>query len=369
MIRRVFLLMGLAIFAVVLSHAAGWGQIAMINWADRYRPVTVPNFDQVGGLSYDILLVVRQLTVWAVPAFLFCSAVFVTYAVRGSRGVFNWKMARVRVVDLLIPYLIWSVVWFAADALEHYILTPGEYLSRLITGTADGGTYFFVPLLCLFYLLSPWMVPMARSHPKRLLAIAVVVQTAGFIVQYLLILGVAVPPYISWIIAPWLVFRWAIYFTLGLVFGLHTERLKRAILQHEWVLISATLITGFLAIFEAEAIYWATGAELRYVPLTFTTALFSIAFILAFVVFEKVPVPFPTRVNQLGSKSYGIYLLHMKAMSYVARVIRQIAPRILAYQVLLFTPIMLAVGLGVPLLLMAAVTRSPARKYYRYLFG
>jgi membrane-bound acyltransferase YfiQ involved in biofilm formation len=361
--------MGLAIFAVVLSHAAGWGQIAMINWADRYRPVSVPNFDQVGSLSYDVLLVLRQLTVWAVPAFLFCSGVFVTYAARGSHGVFSWKMARTRVIDLLIPYVLWSLTWFVADALEHYTLTPGEYLSRLITGTADGGTYFFVPLLCQFYLLSPWLVPIARAYPKRLLAIAVLVQTAGFIVQYLLIFGVAVPPYISWIIEPWLIFRWVVYFALGLVFGIHVERLKQAALRHKWVLVGVTLLTGFLAIFEAEAIYWVTRAELRYVPLTFTTALFSIAFVLVFVVFDKVPIPFPAELNQLGSKSYGIYLVHMKAMSYTARVIRQVAPWILAYQVLLFTPIMLVVGLGVPLLLMAIVTKSPVRKSYHYVFG
>ena len=369
MTRRVFLLMGLAIFAVVLSHAAGWGQIAMINWADRYRTVTVPNFDQVGSLSYNVLLVLRQLTVWAVPAFLFCSAVFVTYAARGGCGVFNWKMVRTRVADLLIPYLIWSIIWFVADALEHHILTPGAYIGRLIKGTADGGSYFFVPLLCQFYLLSPWLVPIAKSRPKQLLAIAVLIQAIALTVLYLHIFVVAMPPYISWIIQSWLVFMWTTYFALGLVFGFHTQRVKQVVLRHKSILVGVTLVTGFLGIFEADAIYWTIKADVRFVPFTVTTVLYSIAFILVFVMFDKVLIPFSAKLNQLGGKSYGIYLTHARVMSYVARIIRQIAPWILAYQVVLFTPIMLLAGLGLPLLLMALAARSPARKYYRYLFG
>ena len=46
------LLNGLAILAVVFNHASGWGYTAMVYWADRYRPVTVPNFDQVWSPSF-----------------------------------------------------------------------------------------------------------------------------------------------------------------------------------------------------------------------------------------------------------------------------------------------------------------------------
>lgn len=371
MTKRVFLLMGIAIFAVVLSHAAGWGQVAMVNWADRYRPVTVPNFDAVGSLAWDIIVFVRQAVVWAVPAFLFCSGFFVAYSARGGLGKYSWKMARVRVVDLLIPYTIWSLVWFAADALEGNIYPLGEYLRRLIVGTADGGAYFFIPMLCQFYLLSPLIVPVAKGRPKHLLAATALIQLVGFVIQYLKISGVEVSPYISWLTAPWLFFMWTTYFALGLVCGFHSARLKQVVLQHKWILIGALVLFGAVSVFEAEAIFWATAMnyDVRYVPFTFSAWLFSIAFILAFLVFDRIAVPLPAKVNLLAGKSYGIYLIHIKAMSYVARIIRQIAPQLLAYPILVVAPVMLIVGFAVPLLLMNIVSRSPARMFYRYLFG
>jgi len=369
MTRRVFLLMGLAIFAVVLSHAAGWGQIAMVNWTDRYRPVTVPNYDAVGSLGWNVLVFIRQIVVWAVPAFLFCSALFVTYAARGSQGVFSWKMARVRIVGLLIPYLIWSIFWFVMDALEHTFYSPGEYISRLIVGKADGGSYFFIPLLCQFYLLSPLIVQGAKSKPKRLLVVAVVIQLIGFGIQYLRFVGMAVPSFIKWIIDSWLFFMWSTYFALGLVYGFHSERIKQAVLRYKWILFACLLIFGVIAVFEAEAIFSLTKYDVRYVPFTFSAWFYSIAFLLAFVVFDKTSIPLQSRIISLGGKSLGIYLIHAKAISYVARLIRQVAPRLLAYPVLIFSPLMLVVGLAVPLLLMAIVSRTPLRRYYRYLFG
>ncbi len=371
MTRRVFLLMGIAILVVVLSHAAGWGQIAMVNWADRYRSVTVPNFDAVGSLDWDIIVFVRQAVVWAVPAFLFCSAFFVAYAARGSSGVYSWKIARARFVDLLVPYLIWSLVWFAADALEGNTLTFGEYVRRLIVGKADGGAYFFIPMLCQFYLLSPLIVPMARSKPKQLLAAAALIQLAGFVLEYLKILGVAVPPSILLLTQSWLFFMWTTYFALGLVCGFHGARLKQELLRRKWILIGALLLFGAISLFESEAIFWASSMvyDVRYVPFSFSAWFFSIAVILAFVAFEKIAVPFPARVQLLASKSYGIYLTHIKVMFYGARSLRQIAPKLLAYPILVVMPLMLVVGLAVPLLLMDIVSRSPVRRFYRYLFG
>jgi len=55
-------------------------------------------------------------------------------------------------------------------------------------------------------------------------------------------------------------------------------------------------------------------------------------------------------------------------MEFVSRTIYHVAPWILGVQ-LLFQPIIIVAGLGVPLLLMLTVNKSPARRYYRYLFG
>jgi len=367
MIRRLFLLMGLAILAVVWSHAAGWGQIAMFLWTDRYRPVAAPNFDQLGTPSYYVLLVIRQLTVWAVPAFLFISGCFVAYAARGSRSALSWKTVRVRITNLLVPYAIWSVMCLIGNALDGITYTPLEYLERLVSGKADG-PYFYVPLLCQFYLLAPLVVPMAKTRRWLLLLGAGLLQIGALGLRYRVFFGVDIPG--ARVVAQgWLLFMWAFFFPFGIVCGLRAKQLKHWLTQYKWSLLVVTIVLGLLAILEPEVIYRTTGKEWRFVPGTISTSLYSVAFILCFLAFDKVSIPFSGTVHQLGRRSYGIYLLHMRVMAFVARVIRQVAPRMLAHQVLVIMPMALAVGLTVPLFFMAFVSRSPVRKSYRYLFG
>ncbi len=371
MTRRVFLLMGLAILAVVCSHAAGWGQIAMFLWTDRYRPVTVPNFDQLGSLSYYVLLIIRQLTVWSVPAFLFGSGFFVAYAARGSQAALSWKMVKVRIVNLLVPYVIWSIVCFIGDALQGITYVPVEYLERLAFGRADGGGYFYIPLLCQFYLLSPLIVPIARTRGRRLLFISALLQLGALSLRYLDLFeaGIAGLHLITIITASWLFIRWSFFFALGIVCGFQVGQLKGWLARHKQGILVAMIVLGLLAVVEPEVIYRTTGKEWRFVPFTIATSLYSVAFVLCFLASGEVSIPYPRIVHQIGRRSYAIYLLHIKVMEFVARIIRQILPWMLAHQVLLFQSVIFVFGLGVPLLFMAFVARSPMRRSYHYLFG
>jgi len=58
----------------------------------------------------------------------------------------------------------------------------------------------------------------------------------------------------------------------------------------------------------------------------------------------------------------------MKVMEFLARMIYHFIPIVLALQIL-FQPILFVVGLGVPLLFMWGVSKSPTRTVYRKLFG
>jgi len=93
-----------------------------------------------------------------------------------------------------------------------------------------------------------------------------------------------------------------------------------------------------------------------------------VAFILCFLAFDKVTIPGSKMFHQLGKSSFGIYLLHPIVLEFVARVIRQIVPWMLAPQVV-FALLLVVMAVGGPLLFMTAVSRSPARRFYRYLFG
>ena len=91
-------------------------------------------------------------------------------------------------------------------------------------------------------------------------------------------------------------------------------------------------------------------------------------FLLTFLAFEQVRLPLADKISFLGIRSYGIYLVHSPVLEYTSRVIYHLAPIVLSLP-LLFQSVLWVAGLGVPLLLMAIVNRSPFRRFYSYLFG
>jgi peptidoglycan/LPS O-acetylase OafA/YrhL len=369
-IKRLLLLNGLAILAVVCNHAAAWGYTAMFWWADRYRPVTAPNFDQIGTLPYYGLLAIQQLAVFSVPAFLFVSGFFVSYAAR-AKSALSWKMVITRIRHLLVPYVIWSGVIFVADALQGTTYAPVEYLERLVFGRATA-VYFYIPVICQFYLLSPLVIPIARTRGKLILVVSALLQLGIVGSRYLIPFGVETPALDLMIrVTPcWSFPRWAFFFAFGLVSGFHLARLKYWLHRLKWGLFVAVVVLGVLDVLEPEVLYHTIGKDWGWGRGLFTISsnLYAVAFILCFLAFDKVTIPGSKMFHQLGRSSFSIYLLHPKVLEFAARVIRQIAPLMLAHQVV-FQPLLVVLAIGGPLLFMTTVSRSPARRFYRHLFG
>lgn len=369
MIRSLLPLSGLAILAVVCNHAAGWGFTAMFWWTDSYRPVAVPDFAQLGTLPYYVLLSIQQLAVFAVPSFLFISGFFVAYAARGSQSGLSWKTVLTRIRNLLIPYAIWSCVIFAGDAIQGHVYAPVEYLEKLLFGKATDA-YFYVPLLCQFYLLSPLLIPIARTRGKQVLLISALLQLVALGARYVTAYG-AETPFAAWIVTvtpAWFFPGWAFFFALGVVSGLHVARLRQLLGQLKWGLLIAVTGLGVASILEPQAPLHATGVDWGRSLHSVSSHLYAVAFILCFLAFYDVSIPGSRIVAQLGKNSYGIYLLHPPLLEFIARSIRQLTPWVLAYQVPFFV-LLVVLGVAGPVLLMYTVRRSPARRSYHYLFG
>ncbi len=101
---------------------------------------------------------------------------------------------------------------------------------------------------------------------------------------------------------------------------------------------------------------------------TLIDELYALTFLLSFLAFDKISIPFSKNISEVGSKSFGIYLAHSPVLEYTSRGIYHLAPWILGYQIL-FQPILIILGLGIPFGLMKLVERSPARRVYTYIFG
>ncbi len=370
MIRRLLLLNGLAIVGVALNHTIGWGYVAMFWWTDRYRPVAVPDFSQMGGLSYWGLRFFEQLLMFSIPAFLFVSGYFIAVATGRTRSNVSPPVVRQRIINLALPYLLWSLIYFGASAvLEGQIFTPWQYLRLLLVGGA-AQAFYYVPLVIQLYLLSLLMVPLARQHWRTLLAVSLAIQLVPLALRYPVLLGVDWPWAIRlerWLPA-WFFPGHLFWFAVGVVVGFHVGEFRGWLARWKWWLLGLMVITVPLGILEWEWILQASGRAWLGQERTFFDDLYSALAILAFLAFERVTPPAARQLSDWGTRSYGIYLAHSLVLLVAVKAIYHAAPWLLAHQILL-QPLLLALGLAVPLALMALVNRSPARRFYAYLFG
>jgi len=370
MVRRLLLLNGFAIIAVVIFHATGWGFVAMFSWTHRYMAVTSPNYDQLGSIWYYMGRIVEQFVVFSVPAFLFVSGFFIAFATGRTRPNVKWDLIKSRIQNLLIPYLLWSFALFALYFIQGTRYSPGQYLILLITGKTNPA-YYFVPLLVQYYLLSPIIVPLAKKNWLPLLVVTFIIQLSVQILYYPDLLGLNLPnaQLLGSLIPKWFFPSRLFWFTFGVIIGFHYSEMKAQLAKYKWFFIGFAILLLPLGVLEWEYYLKLSGKQWMVHRETIIDTAYTIFFILSFITIDKISdLPFSKKLDTLGSKSYGIYLIHSPVMEYTARGIYHLAPWILGYQIL-FQPIIVLTGLGIPLLMMSIVAKSPVRKYYQYLFG
>src|SRR4030067_856292 len=108
---------------------------------------------------------------------------------------------------------------FAREYLARGIInSPSWYLIALVTGKANG-IFYFVPLLCLLYLLSPVLVYFGKIHYKFLLIVAIFIQLGAVLLdslhylEYLNIVKWKIPALDQlWIYVPSLSPVWHIFY-------------------------------------------------------------------------------------------------------------------------------------------------------------
>lgn len=360
MIRRLLLLNGLAALAVPIHHASGYGFSAMFEWTDRYQQVTVPNYDQIGTLSYYIIILIQQLDYFALPAFMFVSGFFAAFAAVGSEPKLKWSIVKSRVINLLVPFAIWTIVFFIL-------------FTRRLPGSVDEilDRYYYIPLLMQFYLLAPFIVSLAKKRPKLVLIAAAVLELGRFTIRYLLDLHVSFPgqDVIIFLTPRWLFPMLFFWFALGLVIGFHRESVTQWLARVKWALLAAVIGLGVLTMVEYAIVARATGQEWMGPYFGgFSRQVYALAFILCFLAFDDLKIPFSAQLSDLGTKSLGIYLVHNRIMYFMAVFMYRQTPALLGNQ-LLYQLILIAVGLAGSLILMEVVKKSPTRPVYRYVFG
>lgn len=371
MVRRLLLLNGLAVVAMVLNHATGWGFTAMFWWVHRYLPVESPNFEQMGSAGYYALLLLQQMIMFGVPTFLFVSGFFIAIATGRQNLKGSWRLIRSRILYLLAPYLVWSLLVFVADYAEGERQSLAGYANLLMTGRTTPA-YYFIPLLIQLYLLSPLLVRAAKRYPRALLAGTLAVQLGVRVVVYLDTWGVNLggAEQIMPLTGSWFFPGHLFWFSAGVVVGFNPAVFQQVAVRGRKLFLVGALLLLPLGMLEWQRIL--ASADQPWIPIreTLLDSLYAAFFILAFMGYESARIPFSEPLEKLAGKSFGVYLVHSPALQFGARAIYFVAPWLLG-NVILLQLVLSVIGLGIPLLAMAAVDLkwSPVRRSYRYLFG
>jgi len=370
MFRRLLYLNGLAITGVVLFHSAGMGFVAMFSWAQRYLPAAADPMAQIGSAEYFGLRFLEQIASFAIPAFLFVSGFFIAVATGKNSQTISWKVVAARVKTLLIPYLLWSFIVLALQiVLEGKRFTVGNLAINLLIGRTNE-IFYFVPLLIQFYLISPFLVRFARKNWRLFLGVTAAIQLVIILLPYVIYLNLDIPnkQAIAYFVPKWFFLARIFWFSAGIVVGFHLEQFKALFFRLRWAGVIVALISIPLGMLEWELFFRLSGGTWLSNRETLVDTLYALALITVVLGFQQARLPFEHGFERLGKDSYGIYLTHFLFIEYSAKVIYRISPGLLDYQIFL-QPFWIFIGLALPVAMMALLNRSPARKWYTYIFG
>jgi len=369
MIRKLPYISGVATICVVLNHALGWGFTGMFWWSHRYRPVSSPNFDEMFSPSYFTLRTLEQLVIFAVPAFLFISGYYATLALNRKNKDLDWKFAVNRIRVLIIPYLIWSVIFLAIEAAQGRSFDFAEVMRIILLGGAAPG-FYFIPLLCQLYLLSPWIVKWGRVNWKLLLIITASIALTLCVIRSWLILdgGLPAASVLTALVAGWLFPANLFWFAFGVVAGFNQKLVRDT--AERWrrgwhIALVVALIAGII---EGEVLLRASGQEWLAPTLTVVDIFYSFVVLMVLIGMREQYFIMQKRISTLGGRTYGIYLSHGLVLIVAAKGMYHLVPGLLRFS-LIFVALLTFVGLLVPLGLMETIKRLPIRQSYKYLFG
>jgi peptidoglycan/LPS O-acetylase OafA/YrhL len=350
--RQFGALRGLAIILVVLNHS-----IDCIFNTTTWLPGQASHAS-ADGLMHVILTALQNLGVLAVPMFLFISGSFFAYAASGSRTKLSWTPVRSSLKHVLWPYFIWSIVFYALVYLlrgEQY--SVWGYATKLLVGYP----FWFVPLLVFWYIASPVLVRFSDRYGWAFIVALGIYQLVLVNLVYDGVYGFQFPSWMHLLVPKVIgvtMAQWAIFFPLGLICGLKAKSVNPKLAKFSWILLSVTIMMLALSILDANAIV--------RVPLAGLAA--ATAFVLYMPSIKREAIPLYRQLEQVGRKSYGVYLLELIVLFLALIVIQAFVPGLFDLDVLELSILFIA-ALAVPLVIMSIVAHSLLRGTYHYLFG
>jgi probable poly-beta-1,6-N-acetyl-D-glucosamine export protein len=314
------------------------------------------------GWQQDILIILQTFGILAVPIYFVISGSYLVYAFQGiSKGKntqvfmkFIWS----NLARILWPYLIWSIIFYLVVYYFYNIrFNLLEYVKNLIVGYP----YNFVPLLFFYYLISPILIQVGKRYPILMLVAILSYQVFlsnlvspglwGFVLPEWT--SIFRPPIISGTMA-----TWAIFFPIGIVYGLEKSRVIPWAIKYKRIFIAIFLLPLILSILD----------KISIINVPQASYIFPLAFVCLLPTIDRYSIPWVKSLEQIGKRSYGFYLAQIVILDLALYLVHVLAPGMFLFPIILAILCFLLV-LFVPWGLMIQISRPPTNRIYAYFFG
>jgi peptidoglycan/LPS O-acetylase OafA/YrhL len=253
-------------------------------------------------------------------AFVFISAFVLFYGYR-DRKLRPLRFWRKRFSSVVLPYLLWTAIYFGLDTVNGTWPGLGIWLARYGLKVLWGNEWYHLYFLLVtiqFYFLFPairWLVGRCAGHHGWLLTGAVLVQ-AGFMWLVSAVRAPAEPVGVLWLHSEVMLPMYSLFLVGGALAALHLERMNAWLVVHGRTVAVAgaaglAVTSGTFAV-RARPDAWAAAAPEFPAVLPWAVAATLIVYVLGLAWSRRCPDDgLSARIVAAGAhRAFGVFAIH-----------------------------------------------------------
>lgn len=259
--------------------------------------------------QYAVIVILWRLSAFAVYGFIFLSGLklFLNKSQHIAYGNFYLK----RLTTIVIPYIIWVVIYYLYFVFNNYFdFSIADLLRYIVIGDLVSHFYFVIIIIQLYALAPVWMRWIKRENPCIALIVSLLVTV---------ILGQSLPSIISLFIPNYsfpytdrVFTTYLIYWVGGCFAGLYYEKFKEMIRQRS---VTIVILFAVVASIDATLYYLSSRGIISVYYLENIHVLYCICAVLfCFLTVMRLSEKgflHSSFINTLDKSTYQIYLSHI----------------------------------------------------------
>lgn len=286
---------------------------------------TTSNFTNINTFSALPVVVcgIDIFAQFAVPMFVLISGLVLSFRYDGDYSIRTFYKKRIN--RLLIPYLIWSLIYIGMNFYSNKDISISEIIFNLLTGTAFYHLWFFF-LIFQLYILFPFYRKFLKGKSFFIVILIYIIQIAFNYFKIGLVENAQLA-----IVVKRIFLSHIFYFSLGIWIADNLEKVEVLLSKFKfYITIFILIITGlgvYLFTFNWLAInnkFYSEFNMLQASEKITLPLLYVFVFILLYYVASKTSLRTKNFLETISKYSFGIYLSHALILFIIIRLLGKI---------------------------------------------